>query len=133
MPKQRVIELYLNNTFEEKKISYDVNKLKPRKKDEVEFEPICVFHERKKRFLRKPRKLVLYVNGAKKALRFAKVTDEMQTLWTKEEATEHVHKEMSKAHEARHPMTMWEFGVIIAILMVIILVNIKIALFFGVF
>lgn len=119
MPKTRVIELYLDNTYEDKKIGYDVNKLKPRKKEKVNFEPICVFRERKKggffsRF-RRGKSLILFVNGAKNALRFSKITDKLQPLWTKAEAKEFVKKEMAKAHMEAKPMTWRQFFLILGI------------------
>lgn len=119
MPKTRVIELFLDNTYEDKKIKYDGNKLKPRKDDDINFEPICVFQERKKKglfsWLRGRKSLILYVNGTLKALRFSKVTDELQALWSKNESKEFVHKEVAKAHEEQKPMTWIQFFVLLAV------------------
>lgn len=66
MPKQRTIRLYLDNTFEEKSVKFDGNKLKPEKNDEVTFEPICVFSERKSRlrFWRGARRLAFLLMDA---------------------------------------------------------------------
>jgi len=122
MPKTRVIELYLDLTYEDKKIPYDVNQLKPRKDEKVQFEPVCVFRERKKwglfswlPFRRGGKSLIFFVNGAKNALRFGKVTSELQALWTKKEAKEFVHKEVAKAHEEQKPMTWTQFIILLAV------------------
>lgn len=136
MPKQKVIEIYLDRTFEEKKVEFDRNKLKPRKKDEVFFEPASVFTERKHGFLSKlkgSRNLVFYVNGALNALKFAEKTDAMEPFWTKKEAKEFVDKETAKSLTKFKPLTIWEFIIILAILIIILIVSIKCALSIGAF
>ena len=122
MPKTRVIEIFLDNTFEDKKISYDGNKLKPRKKETVEFEPICVLKKRTKRsffswlpFERRKNSLILFVNKAHKALRFGAITEELQALWSKKEAREFVKKEIAKAHMEQKPMTWTQFFIILGV------------------
>jgi hypothetical protein len=133
MPKQRTIRLYLDNTFEEKSVKFDGNKLKPEKNDEVTFEPICVFSERKPRFRfwRGTRRLAFFVDGCVKALRFGTTTEEFQTYWTKKEARELVHKEIAKALTEYKPIKTWQFVVIIGFLLVQLLVLIRIANILG--
>ena len=137
MAKTRVIELHLDNTFEDKKVRYEVNQLKPSKKEKVMFEPICVFKERKKislfSWLRPRKSLILYVNGAHKALRFDKVTDKLQPLWTKKEAGTFVKKQVAKSLEEAKPMTWTQFFILLGVNVVTLLVLFAMAQRFGVF
>lgn len=132
MAKTRVIELFLDNTFEDKKVPFEVNKLKPTKKKEVKFEPICVFKQRKKRgrfsWFRKEKSLILYVNGAYQALRFGKVTSTLQPLWTKEEAERFVKKQVAKSLEEYKPMTWSQFIIILVPVALSLFILLKIAL-----
>jgi len=134
MPKTRVIELHLDNTYEDKKISYDVNKLKPKKGKEVLFEPICVFKERKKRgffswlpFRKGGKSLILYVTGAYHALRFGKVTDKLQPTWTKEESQRFADSQIKKSLEQHKPMTWTQFFIILGVNVVTLVVMLGIA------
>ena len=133
MPKTRVVELYLDLTYEDKKVPYDVNKLNP-KKDPVQFEPVCVFKRRTKRsfwswlpFERKKNSLILYVHGAFKALRFDKITDKLQPLWTKEESERFADSQIKKSLEEHKPMTWTQFFIILGVNVVTLIVMLGIA------
>lgn len=124
MAKQRVCKINLNRTFEEKTVDVDANQLKVGKEDEVTFFPSNVFTEAKKsrlKFWRGNRSLVFFVDGAVKALSFSEVTDLMQTLWTKKEATEHTKKQVAKARVKFKPMT-WGQVILLAVLIIVLIV-----------
>jgi len=128
--KQRAIKLNLDRTFEEKNYPRDVNKIKVGKKDNVAFEPACVFSERKKkkwkfipRFWSGTRNLILFVDGAKNALKFSKVTEEMMPLWTKKEASEHVKKQIAKARLKFSPITWGKTILIVVLIIIVILIQ----------
>jgi len=131
--KQNTIKLFLDNTFEEKGLPVDRNKIKDGKG--VEFEPICVFHERKPRrvFWRSPRHLILFVDGALKALRFKKGDTTMMPFWTKKEAGEFVNMEIAKSLTQLKPMTWGQFIVLLIPLAISLIILIKIALTMGAF
>ena len=116
----------MNNTFDEKSLSIEANKLKEGK-GTVAFEPICIFTENKPRraFYRGARRFVFYVDGAVKALRFRETTDELQTAWTKKEAQEFVDAEIAKAHQKLKQIKTWQFIVIMALLVVIVLLQLN--------
>jgi len=133
MAKTRVIELYLDNTFDDKKVKFEVNKLKPTKKKEVQFEPICVFKERKKGRFRRRKSLILFVNGAYQALRFEKVTDKLQPLWTKKESEEFVKKQVAKSLEEAKPMTWTQFFILLGVNVGILVFIFAIAQRLGIF
>ncbi len=135
MPKQRAIELYLDNTFEEKGFPFDSGKLKVGKKDDVQFEPICVFTERKPRrcFWRGARKLLFFVDGTVQAIRFSKTLEEFQTFWTKKESKEFVDKAIATAVNEVKPMKTWQFFVIIGLLIAIFAVLMRLATLWGAF
>jgi len=127
MGKQRAIKLNLNRTFEEKNFPCDRNIIKAGKKDKVAFEPVCVFSEKKTKFLRViprfwkiPRNLIVFVDGAKNALKFSEVTDEMMPFWTKPEAIEHVDKEIAKAR-VKEQLITWGKAILIVILLIIVI------------
>jgi len=123
MAKQRAIRLYLDETFDEKTYSRDVNKVKVGKDDEVRFTPKKVFKEvgiSRFKFWKQPRHLIFFVDGAMEALGFSKVTKNMQVLWTKKEATEHTKKQVAKARLKMKPMT-WGQVILIAILLIIVI------------
>jgi len=127
MGKQRAIKLNLNRTFEEKDLPCDRNIVKVGKKDKVAFEPICVFSEKKTKFLRViprfwkiPRNLIIFVDGAKNALKFKGVTEEMMPFWTKPEATEHVNKEIAKAR-VKESLISWGKAILIIILLFVVI------------
>lgn len=120
--KQRAIKLNLNRTFEEKTYPCDRNKVKVGKKETVTFEPACVFSEEKSklRFWKRARHLIVFVDGAKNALKFSEVTDEMMPFWTVKEVTELVNKLVAKARLKFKPMT-WGQVILIAILLIIVI------------
>lgn len=142
MGKQRAIKLNLNRTFEEKDFPCDRNVITDQKGrvikreiGKIEFEPAMVFSEIKPRwrFWRTARNLILFVDGAKKALQFSKVTKEMMPFWTKKEAKEFVNKEIAKSLTRFKALTIWEFIIILILLIVIIIISLKGALTIGAF
>jgi len=127
MAKQRAIRLYLDETFDEKNYPRDVNTVKVGKDDEVKFTAKKVFKEvniPRWQFWRKARRLILFVDGAVNALGFSKVTEEMQQLWTKKEATNHVKKEIAKARLKFKPITWGQVLLIAGLLVVVILLQV---------
>ena len=93
----------------------------------MEFEPLCVFSENKPRraFWRGAKSLVLYVDGQLRAVRFGAVTDELQTAWTKKESAEFVNKQIAKALQEVKPIKMWQFAVIMALLVFILILQLR--------
>lgn len=72
------------------------------------------------KFWKQPRHLIFFVDGAMEALGFSEVSDVMQTLWTKKEATEHVKKQIAKARLKMKPMT-WGQVILLALLLIIVI------------
>jgi len=140
MVKQRAIKLNLNRTFEEKNYPCDRNHMKVDKGDLVDFEPACVFTEKKgkllrviPRFWKGTRNLVLFVDGAKNALRFSKTTKEMMPFWTKKESGEFVNKQVARSLTQYKPMKWAQFIIILIPTVASLFVLLKIAFHFGVF
>lgn len=134
LPKHQVIKLYLDNTFTDEKIAFDGNKLRDGD-DRPEFEPICIFQERKSRrvFWRKPRRLLFLVQGAVKALKFKEQDETMLPMWTKKEAKEFVNVEIAKSMIRFKPMTWGQFIILLIPIVVILGVILKIAFTIGAF
>ncbi len=132
LPKQQVLKLHLDNTFEDVRLAFDRNKLIDGK-DRPIFEPICVFQERKPRraLLRRPRRLLFLVDGATKALKFKEGDTTMMPFWTTEEAKEFVNVEIAKSMTKFKPMTWGQFIVLLIPLCITLLILIKIALSLG--
>lgn len=132
MGKQRAIKLNLNQTFEEKKFSCDRNLIKEGK-NECEFEPVCVFHEKKSRwkFWRGARHLIIFVDGAVKALRFGKTTTNMNPFWTQKEERELVKREMKKSLAKHKPMSWAQFIILLIPIGLIMIVLLKMATHIG--
>lgn len=125
MGKTRAIKLYLNKTYDDKKFTTKAGVIKDGN-DAVGYTPLCVFSENKPRkvFWRGARQLILFVEDAMNALHFTEATDELQTAWGKEEAREYVFKLEALASVAVKPLKMWQFAIIILLLMVAIVVGV---------
>lgn len=122
--KQRVIKLNLDNTFEEKVLTRQGGKI-----DDgggtVIFTPRNVFIEKKKRgFFKKQRRLVIYAEGTRNALKFKEVEklpdgksklemDDLNPFWTQGEAAEFVHKETADSLKSHKPLTWSQFIIIL--------------------
>jgi hypothetical protein len=134
MGKQRAIKLNLNRTFEETTFKCDRNILKV-DKSTVGFTPVCVFSEKKPRFRfwRGARNLVFFVDGALHALKFSKVTDEMEPFWTKKDEEKLIEREMKKNLTQQKPMTWSQFIILLIPVLVILGISLKIALDLRVF
>jgi len=139
MGKQRAIKLNLNRTFEEKGFDCDRNIVKDGK-NTVAFEPMNVFSEKKTkvlgiipRFWKSARNLILFVDGAVNALKFAEVTEEMKPFWTQDEEKKLVKREMKKSLAEHKPITWTQFVILLLPLFAIFIVVLKIAFHFGVF
>lgn len=130
--KTRVLKLYLDKTFEECKKPYEVGKIKD-DKNEIFFSPECVFIERKRQNpLKAKRKIILYVEGTRKALRFKetpdpedlmkkqKVLEDPNPFWTMRESAEFVDKQISSSLEEHKPLTWTQF-LILAVPVVLVL------------
>lgn len=138
--KQEVIQLNLDNTCDFLKLNRDGGKLKDGTTTTVDAPPMCTFTENKGHFWRRPRKIVLYVQGTTKALKFKAVNvddktklemDDMNPYWTQKEAREFVAKEVAEARKKHKPMTWGQF-ILLAIPVVVILVLVlKVALQVG--
>ena len=134
MGKQRAIKLNLDRTFEEKSFKRDRNIIKDGK-NTINFEPMCVFSEKKSRwrFWRGARHIIVFVDGAVKALRFGKVTEEMKPFWTQEEEKKLIKREMKKSLAEHKPMSWMQFIILLIPIFAIFIVVLKIAFQFGVF
>jgi len=128
MGKQRAIKLNLNRTFVEKDFPSDVGQLKAGKHDKVAFTPACVFSEEKTKFMgfiprfwKGARNLIFFVDGAKNAMKFSKVTDKMMPFWTKKEADEYIKKQIAKARLKFKPLT-WGQVILLAVLLIVVII-----------
>ena len=139
MGKQRAIKLNLNRTFEEKSFNCDRNIVKDGG-NTVVFEPACVFNEKKTKFLRfiprfwrGSRNLILFVDRAVNALRFSKVTKEMNPFWTQKEEKKLIKKEMKKSLAEHKPMSWAQFIILMIPIMACLILLLKISMQFGIF
>ena len=76
---------------------------------------------------KKPRKLLLFVDGCLKALTFNDDTTGLQIAWTQDEAKEYVRKQIALEQEKYKPLKTWQFIVIIAFLVFILIFLLRIA------
>lgn len=139
MGKQRAIKLNLNRTFEEKKFGCDRNIVKDGKNN-IMFEPACVFSEKKRklfgvipRFWKGARHLILFVDGAVKALKFAEVTENMNPFWTQEEEEKLIEREMKKSLAKHKPMTWAQFIILLIPIIACFVILLKMSFQIGVF
>jgi len=133
MGKQRAIKLFINKTFREKKFGCNRNIIKDGK-NECEFEPACCFDEvgiPRWKFWKRPRSLILFVDGAVKALRFSKTTEEMRPFWTQKEEEELIKRQMKKSLAKHKPMTWMQFIVLLIPVGIILILLLKIATYLG--
>jgi len=141
MKKQRVLCLNLDGTFDEKKLKRDAGIVYDGK-NEVMMQPACVFTERNKRSLfRGRRKIVLFVEGTRRALKFRYVKDkdgkekieleDPQPFWTMREAKEFVAKETAKSLVKHKPMTWMQFVIILVPVLITLGIVVKLAMTFG--
>jgi hypothetical protein len=120
--KQRAIRLNLDGTFDEIKLPRDAGKVKDGK-NEVMMQPACVFTEKKTSILKSKRKIILFVEGTTKALKFKNVStdpkqeklrmEDFNPYWTIGEAKQFVEKETAKSLEKHKPMTWAQFVIIL--------------------
>lgn len=122
MGKQRAIQLKLNKRFVEKAFKTDLNIIKDGK-NETEFEPDCIFTEDKPRwkFWRGTREIVLFVDGAVKALRFSRVTQNMAPFWNQDDERALIRREMKKSLASHKPMTWGQFVLLMIPIVAILL------------
>ncbi len=134
MPKQRAIKLFLDNTFEEDSYEIDAFHLKDGKKT-VEFTPLNVFTERKSKlaFWRASRKLLWFVDGCVKAVKWSDTLAELQLAWTRDEAIADLKKELAKAHAEQHIIKTWHFVALFIPTVVILLLLLRLAMMWGAF
>lgn len=135
-----MFKLNLDRTFEEVKLKVASGKITDGK-NVVLFEPACVFHERKKPFFRARRKIVLFVDGTRKALKFKSVVDtdkkeslsmeDLNPFWTMGESAEFVDKEITKSLMKHKPMTWAQFVIVLIPVLVTLGIVVKLALQFG--
>jgi len=133
MGKQRAIKLNLNNTFREKKFGCKRNIVKDGK-NETEFEPICVFAEEgipRWKFWKRGRRLIFFVDGALRALRFGKTTEEMNPFDTQEDIRKLIVKEMKKSLAKHKPMSWMQFIIILLPVAGCLILLLKIATYLG--
>jgi hypothetical protein len=119
--KQLGIRLNLDRTFEFVKGKRDGGKFEDKDKNKVRFSPDSVFYERKPRFLRGRRKVILYVEGLPKALKF-KETDVKEGKktslenpnphWTMKESQEFVDRQIAESLEDQKPLTWLQFFIL---------------------
>lgn len=130
--KQRAIRLNLDGTFDEKKFKRDGGKLQDGS-NEVLFQPACVFTENKKRgALRGKRKLLLFVEGTRQALKFQAVKDKAGKVklvmkdplpfWTMGEAAEFVDKKVTESLMRHKPMTWAQFIILLVPIIILLFV-----------
>jgi len=135
-----VFKLNLDRTFEEVKLKVASGKITDGK-NVVLFEPACVFHERNKPFFRARRKIVLFVDGARNALKFKPVPDakdkesltmdDFNPFWTMGESAEFVDKEITKSLMKHKPMTWAQFVIVLIPVLITLGIVVKLALQFG--
>ncbi len=132
MGKQRAIRLNLNRTFDEKNFPTGTGKIYD-EKEEVNYEPICVFTENKSRwkFWKGARNLIFFVDGALHALKFKEKTDDLNPYWSKKEARLFVYKMIMKALQEFKPIKMWQFIILLIPNIIILFVLIRIASVIG--
>ncbi len=121
--RQRAIKLFHNKTFVEKKYKTDRNSLKDGDND-CEYEPSMVFDEvgvSRWKCWRAKRRLVLFVDGATKALNFGKTTEEMKPFNTQGDLKKLVRREMKKSLAEHKPMKWSQFILLMIPIVVILL------------
>lgn len=138
--KQRSLRLNLDGTFDEMRLSREAGVVKDGS-NEVNMQPACVFTENKKPFWRAARKIILFVEGTTKALKFKNVStdpkkevlgmDDFCPFWTVREAKQFVEKETAKSLEKFKPMTWAQYIIILIPILATLGIVIKIALHFG--
>ena len=131
--KQRAIKINLNRTFDEKNFKTDVGKIYEEKGLEVGYEPACVLSENKPKwvFWRSARHIILFVEGAVKALKFKEAGKDLQPFWTKKESRLFVRKEITKALQEFKPMKWSQFILIFIPVVFILILLIRIAMTVG--
>lgn len=140
-PKIKVLKLFLDNTFSEIDLPFSVNKIKDEgDQGEITFDPTHVYTERPSKLIglplvpkKKPRKIVLVIDGKVTPLKFSKTTKNMQVIWTKQEAKEFVKKETAKSLMEFKPLTWTQFIIFMIPIALLLLVSVKVALHVGAF
>lgn len=129
MGKQRAIKLKLNRKFLEKRFKYDRNILQDGK-NKVKFEPACVFTEEKPRwqFWKKTRELIIFVDGALKALMFKKSEGGIAPFWTQKDMKKLVKVQMKRSLAEEKMIKTWQFfiimgGIIANLILLILLIQ----------
>jgi hypothetical protein len=138
--KQRVIRLNLDNTFIEKTVKRD-GAFMHDGQNKIMMQPACVFFEKKRVGLfKKPRRIVLYVEGARNALKFKSITegkestnslDDPMPFWTQREAKEFVAKETQESLKKHKPLTWSQFIIFLIPSVATLFLVFKIALSLG--
>lgn len=127
--KQRVLRLNLDKTFDEIKLSRENGQVKDGD-NKVLMQPADVFTERKSPMYRGKRRIVLYVEGTQKPIRFktVKVNDgkekaeveDMNPFWTVGEAKEFVNKTTTDSLRKNKPFTNMQVAVMAILLIIVI-------------
>ncbi len=113
-PKNRVIKLNLDKTYEEAMTVCEEGKIDWSKKKKPEYEPDAVFRpQHRGRLFRKPQ-LILFGEGCSEAYKFDKKTKGLQTHWTEEEAQRVQEKQLALSIEKYKPFT-WGQVILLAV------------------
>lgn len=131
LPKIPVVTLYTDNTFTEKKVAFDRNKLQLGT-DGVRFKPKSVFVKRKRIGKIRPSDIKIFlVDGATEAIQFKADETGLDPYWTQAEAKQFTWRMLQKAMERLKPMT-WNMVIILLVVLGILgFITIKTALHVG--
>jgi len=109
-------------------------------KNTIVFQPASVFSEEKRklfgiipRFWKSARHLIVFVDGAVEALKFARVTKTMNAFWTQKEEKELIKREMKKSLAKHKPMTWAQFIIVLIPVFACLVILLKLALYLGAF
>lgn len=129
--KQLCLKLNLDNTFDEVALPRENAQIKDGTNN-VTMQPACIFVERKKPRFRARRRIILFVEGTARALKFKNVEidpkdpakgqkpqlDDPQPFWTQGDAAQFVEKKIAESLEKRKPMT-WGQVIILFVMMAV--------------
>lgn len=79
------------------------------------------------------RKIIMFVSGCIKAIQFKEDTTGLQIAWTEQEAKEYVQKQIALEQERYKVMKMWQFIVLIGLIVILLLVSLRIGSILGAF
>lgn len=132
-PKIKAYCLYQDKSFDIKKGKIEANQIKFGKKDSIQFDTENIFMKQTGTGLlsrlnpfKMPQKYVFYIDGAVKALKFRKNTNQIMTDWTKPEAKHFTEKTVAQTLAEMNPITWAQFFILlIPIILTLVIVLFK--------